>query len=48
MIVPPEKRHALFGAVGKNNCIDFRIDTAGSTVIHQTHPHFSTKASDSQ
>ena len=45
MIVPPEKRHALYDAVGKNNCIDFRIDTAGSTVIHQTLPHLSIKAS---
>lgn len=45
MIVPPEKRRAIYEAVGKNNCIDFRIDTAGSTVIHQTHPHSSFKAS---
>ena len=45
MIVPPEKRRAIYEAVGKNNCIDFQIDTAGSTVIHQTLPHLSIKAS---
>jgi D-glycero-alpha-D-manno-heptose-7-phosphate kinase len=43
MIVPPPKRRALYDAVGQENCIDFRIDTAGSTVIHQTHASLSAR-----
>ena len=45
MIIPPEKRHALYDAVGQQNCIDFRIDTAGSTVIHQTHAQNASRSS---
>jgi D-glycero-alpha-D-manno-heptose-7-phosphate kinase len=38
MIVPPERREAVKLAAGHENCVDFRIDCAGSAIIHQTRP----------